>query len=60
MICGPRIQSSPRSPSATSSPVSGSTIRHSVPGTGGPIDPARSAPGRNGITWVTGLVSVSP
>ena len=44
MTCGPRIQSSPRSPSATSSPLSGSTRRHSVLGSGGPIEPGLVLP----------------
>ena len=44
MTFGPRIHSSPRSPSPTSSPVSTSTIRHSVFGSAGPIVPGLRSP----------------
>ena len=60
MTCGPRTHTSPSSPAPSSSPVATSTIRHSVLGTGGPIEPSRWRAGSSGVTWVTGLDSVMP
>ena len=60
ITCGPRMQSSPRSPTGSSrsgSPMS--TILQSVSGAGRPIEPTRRSP-FNGFTCVIGEHSVSP
>ena len=60
MICGPRIQSSPSWPCATSAPVPTSTIFTSVFGTTRPAEPGFIGALRVGLRWVTGLASVMP
>ena len=60
MTWGPRIQSSPDSPTGTSCSVATSTIRHSVFGTAGPIEPGIVPASLSMTQCVVGLVSVSP
>ena len=60
MICGPRIQSSPSWPPATSAPLTMSTIFTCVLGTMRPAEPGRSGAFRMGLRCVTGLASVMP
>src|SRR2546421_6052393 len=58
IICGPRTQTSPSWFGPNDSPVSKSTILHSVLGAGTPTDPNLTFAGSAGEECVTGLVSV--